>query len=41
MSLRDVHLSVMVLKLEDDTKLGLELELLCVATCEEKVGLKR
>lgn len=36
----DVHVSVVVLKLKDDTKLGLELELLCAAMCGEKVGLK-
>lgn len=43
MGFRDVHLSLSVLKLEGDIKLGqgLELQLLCLAMCAEKVGLQR
>lgn len=43
MGFRDVHLSLSVLKLEGDIKLGqgLALQLLCLAMCAEKVGLQR
>lgn len=43
MGLREVHLSLLVLKLKDDINLGhrLEMELLCLAMCTEKVGLQR
>lgn len=43
MGFRDVRLSALVLKLKGDIKLGqgLQLQLLCLAMCGEKVGLQR